>query len=163
MSTKINMPLLIFALMIQILFCSLLAIMPAEISSAFPLFADPIATLAGLASPSVNFGMSSIIWTENHEYSCATGYLECIAFVFEIIWSFIMAIINTIIMAVNVAIYIATFLANIAILLFSSGFYVISAFPSWIGIPIALFLLAMNVIIIIDIALVAKGLIENLI
>ena len=170
MSTKLNVPLLIFALMIQCLFVGLLTILPASITSAMPSFENPLSYMAGVNSTSTNFGLSSISMTTTCAESycdCSVGtlFLGCIGYALTLLWNFLLMLFTVLVMGFNVGIYLAVLIFKLFVFFIASilaSFYLFATFPVWIQIPFSILLLAANLIIVMDIALVAKGLIENI-
>ena len=168
MSTKLNLPILIFALMIQVLFCGIIFILPASITSTFPSFVNPSILMQSIGTPSGGFGISSISFTTTCTSSYCTCdyttlYLGCIGYPFWLLFQVWGAIFNFLIMGLNIIMFIANFAFQMFIFFFASSYYVISIFPNWISLPLGFFMMIINIFVVIDIALVAKGLIENII
>ena len=172
MSSKINIPLFIFALMIQCLFVGIMSIpsMPLSIAGSLPSFSNPSAYLAGIngSSNSSNFGIQSIPTDAANNFVCAADWFQCAVSAITQLWNFIALILNFIIMGINIIIYLVTMIFGILTFLLTAlaasvSLLGSSVFPVWIGLPLGIILLAANLIVIIDIGLVVKGLIENII
>jgi hypothetical protein len=142
MSTKIDVPIFLFAIMIQILFIALINIMPLSIKNNMPAFADPTAYLTIAAAPSDKFGMDST----------KMGFLDYI-------WNLITSALNAIWFIITTIFKLLIFFTTSVI----AGMYVFVGMPTFISLPLTLMLLICNLIVIIDISLVAKGLVENII
>ena len=174
MSTKINIPLFIFALMIQCLFIGMMNIpgIPGSVSSSFGNATNPTVPMSGVNSSSINFGMSAISMDNDPctESWCvcdaSSFYLGCVGWVLSMIWNFLLMLFSILVMVISLAVYLGAVLFNIVGIFIDSligSLTLFSSFPLFISIPLGLFILACNLIVIIDITLVAKGLIENII
>ena len=168
MSTKINIALFIFGLMIQAIFCGILLILPPSVTASFPFFVNPNTVLASITTPVTYFGISAVSFDTTCESAfcdCSIGtlYLGCIGYALGIIGSFLMMIFSFLVMVLNVVIYLLSFIFLLIIFFITSSFFVISSFPLWLAIPFGIFLTAINILVVVDIILVVKGLFENLI
>ena len=169
MSTKLNIPLLIFALMIQSLFCGMMLILPASVTASFPSFANPAIVIAGLTTPPVNFGIISSLspdWLCSETYcdcSVDTLFIGCIGKALFLIWTILLQVFLWMSMAWVVIYWIVISIFSLISFFLASSLYVISVFPVWISIPLGLLLAVIDILLVIDIALVIKGLIENII
>lgn len=147
--TKINVPLLIFALMIQSALCGMMLLLPASITSQFPAYASPQSIITA-ATPIDNFGITSLTGiTSAIGCSADVFYLNCIA-------TFFVYLIGGIGVVFNIIVYAVVLIGTFLLFFITSGFNTISVFPSWIALPLNVFLLAINFVVIFDIIILIR-------
>jgi len=128
MSTKLNVPLFMFALMIQSILCGMVYMMPADVKAVMPGYVDPTfhdlgMTFNDIPNPTITDTIISLILS------------------------------------------IASVTASLALLI---GYFLyapimaIQLMPTFLQVTIGAFLLAIDGLVIFDIALVIKGLAENI-
>jgi hypothetical protein len=147
---NINIPLLIFALMIQSAIVGIVLILPAGVTASFPSYSNP-QTILTATQPIDNFGLDALSDTvEDIGCSADVFYLNCIA-------SFFLYIIGGLGVLFNIVVYLGSMLLTLILFFVTSGFAVSSVMPSWIAIPFNVLMLAINMIIILDIVLLIRN------
>ena len=154
MTLKINTPLLVFALMIQTVFCGMYFILPPTITSSFTGFANQSrieSAITGMTNPKASFNFTNLT-----PFSCDYKqlYFDCIGTPMRM---FIDIIVATIKMIVSVSASLFTLIVFFLI----ANLYVISGFPIWIYIPLAIFLALLDLLIISDIFIVLVGMLPT--
>lgn len=159
MAMNINVPLFVFALMIQSLLYSLFLIggLPPALTAAFGTTYNPTAYL-GYDDPDHNFGIAMIASATGCDEECAGDWLCVISNWMCVLGGYIIGLANMGIMIMNVILFLLSFLYSMITFLLLSGFSVMGALPNWIGVPIGIFLTILNVIIIANIAIVIRSL-----